>query len=211
MDLLSCYRVLGVPPGTPMEQLHLAYRQQALRFHPDRSPEGHAQFCRITEAYSTLRQALGAVALSRPVGVCAQCGRVAELFKTVTGRSCCAECCLNTRRRFLPLPQFVTISCVATIVLLLAAAACGLFCSETGEVTFGVTGFILGLLSFASLAYYLWSADVILAPPAKRSSSPFDGNVVGSVLIVIILGLILLVLALCLLSGGEEATGIPAF
>lgn len=52
------YAVLGVQPGASAAELKAGYRKQALKWHPDRHPEGKAraerQFKKVSEAYSTL-------------------------------------------------------------------------------------------------------------------------------------------------------------
>ena len=52
------YQLLGVSPETPPEDIKRAYRQAALRRHPDSCPdrpdEAAREFCRLTEAYHCL-------------------------------------------------------------------------------------------------------------------------------------------------------------
>jgi molecular chaperone DnaJ len=52
------YEVLGVETDATVEQIKKAYRQQALRYHPDRNPgdkESEDRFKEATEAYEVLR------------------------------------------------------------------------------------------------------------------------------------------------------------
>ena len=51
------YDVLGVPRNATEDQIRSAYRQQALRYHPDRNKEDGAaeRFKEVTEAYEVLR------------------------------------------------------------------------------------------------------------------------------------------------------------
>ncbi|MEX1001633.1 MAG: J domain-containing protein [Crocinitomicaceae bacterium] len=50
------FKLLGIEPTTDPSAIKRAYRQQALKYHPDRnpSPNAHIQFIRITEAYEIL-------------------------------------------------------------------------------------------------------------------------------------------------------------
>ncbi|MDX2053859.1 MAG: molecular chaperone DnaJ [Polyangiaceae bacterium] len=51
------YEVLGVQQGASADEIRKAYRQNALKFHPDRNPgdaEAEAKFKEATEAYSVL-------------------------------------------------------------------------------------------------------------------------------------------------------------
>jgi molecular chaperone DnaJ len=54
------YRVLGVSPDAPAEDIKKAYRQMALKYHPDRNPgsrEAEEKFKEAAEAYSVLGDA----------------------------------------------------------------------------------------------------------------------------------------------------------
>jgi curved DNA-binding protein CbpA len=56
----SHYEVLGVTPSATAEDIKKAYRQKALRWHPDTnggSPEAERQFKLISAAYATLSDA----------------------------------------------------------------------------------------------------------------------------------------------------------
>lgn len=51
------YKILGVEPGTPPEQLKAAYRKLAMQYHPDRNPGDKAaeeRFKEIGDAYDRL-------------------------------------------------------------------------------------------------------------------------------------------------------------
>ncbi len=57
MGKRDCYEVLGVPREASIEQIKKAYRQLALKYHPDRNQgdkEGEEKFKEATEAYQIL-------------------------------------------------------------------------------------------------------------------------------------------------------------
>ncbi|MBP0016033.1 MAG: DnaJ domain-containing protein [Cyanobacteria bacterium SBLK] len=58
MNLVQCYRVLGLEFGAELEQIKGSYRRLARRYHPDVNPdnqtEAQAKFIEITEAYQHL-------------------------------------------------------------------------------------------------------------------------------------------------------------
>jgi curved DNA-binding protein CbpA len=60
-DRFDPYRVLGVPPGAPMEEVKAAYRRLAKRHHPDAAgPDQVARFLRVQAAYETIARSRGA-------------------------------------------------------------------------------------------------------------------------------------------------------
>lgn len=73
------YEILGIPRDADSERIKKAYRQLAMRYHPDRSNEPNAEerFKQVTEAYEVLRDAekrrlydrYGEAGIKRGVGV----------------------------------------------------------------------------------------------------------------------------------------------
>lgn len=57
MNTLECYEILGLKPGASIKEMKDAYRNLALRYHPDKdSSEGNEErFVKISDAYQTLR------------------------------------------------------------------------------------------------------------------------------------------------------------
>ncbi len=61
MNLIDCYRALGLRTGAPFADVKAAYRRLARRYHPDVNPgdqQAKDKFIELTEAYRTLSQAL---------------------------------------------------------------------------------------------------------------------------------------------------------
>ena len=52
------YQILGIPSTATQAEIKAAYRSLALRYHPDRNPEGVDIFKDINEAYSVLKDEL---------------------------------------------------------------------------------------------------------------------------------------------------------
>ncbi|MGE4505055.1 MAG: DnaJ domain-containing protein [Desulfovibrionaceae bacterium] len=60
MTVQDCYRILGIPPSSTLEEVKSAFRRQAFRLHPDLNPSPTAQqeFQRLNEAYVLLKHTL---------------------------------------------------------------------------------------------------------------------------------------------------------
>jgi hypothetical protein len=172
VDYLKCYQVLGMRPGSSLEQLHRAYKRLVLRHHPDRAvgdPASLETFHRVNEAYATLRDALRnprrtrAGTRGRAWGPCPKCGRVAELFKDLHDAIACGDCLLQTRRRFLPLPTYVTIRCIPTIVLQSLGGYCAILSASGGDWRHAAAGAVSTLAGLFWLTYCVRTADVIVS------------------------------------------------
>ncbi len=57
LDIFQCYEILGLKQGASIQEIKQAYREMALRYHPDKnSTEGsETRFSQISDAYQTLR------------------------------------------------------------------------------------------------------------------------------------------------------------
>ena len=57
LNTLQCYEILGLKPGASLKEIKNAYRNLALRYHPDKDySEGNEErFVKISDAYQTLK------------------------------------------------------------------------------------------------------------------------------------------------------------
>lgn len=55
-DLELCYKLLGISPSAPWEEVERAYREKAKVHHPDRGGDADAMRA-LNEAYALLKQA----------------------------------------------------------------------------------------------------------------------------------------------------------
>ena len=57
MNLIDCYRLLGLNAGAELEEIKASYRRLARQYHPDVNPgnqKAKSQFMQLTEAYKFL-------------------------------------------------------------------------------------------------------------------------------------------------------------
>jgi len=70
MDLIHCYRILGISVGASAADVKSAYRRLAREYHPDVNPENiewaNQRFIEVTEAYQTLSN-VGHAALANAI------------------------------------------------------------------------------------------------------------------------------------------------
>jgi hypothetical protein len=164
VDYETCYRTLGIAPGSTLRQVHRAYKRLALKHHPDRAPDNpssHETFLRVTEAYATLKGSLQSAPRGRAIHPCRKCGVMGELLKGLDGGSYCAACLLGRRRRFLPLPRVETIRCLAVIAFQGAALYFAISSFVVNDWHHAAAAGGLAFLALCLLAYDLFSADLI--------------------------------------------------
>ncbi|MFH1420325.1 MAG: J domain-containing protein [Planctomycetota bacterium] len=162
MSSATCYRILGLRPGATAPEVHRAYKRLALKHHPDRNAgddRSHRLFCQVTEAYANLKKLLRAH--DHGGDVCPDCGEAGELFHGTDGRSLCGACLLATRRRFLPLPTFQQIRCIAAILFQALAAYFVVLSLVVEDRTPSVVGICFALAALAALSWDFLRSDVI--------------------------------------------------
>lgn len=57
MNLVNCYRLLGISSEAKLKEIKASYRRLARQYHPDANPhnqDAHTHFMRLTEAYKFL-------------------------------------------------------------------------------------------------------------------------------------------------------------
>ena len=51
---MSSYKLLDLEPGASLKEVKSAFRKKQFAYHPDRNPNGQAQFIEITKAYENI-------------------------------------------------------------------------------------------------------------------------------------------------------------
>lgn len=167
MDYDTCFETLGVESGASLRQIHSAYKQLALKHHPDRAPddpESHEVFIRVTEAYSILKNAYftaKGVPQRARMKKCHRCGTYGTLLDGLDRKQYCPDCLLGRRRKLLPMPLMETIRCIGVFVLLATAVGLIVRASIVGPRGLFLVAGALCIAGLGLLAYHVWSADVI--------------------------------------------------
>ncbi len=117
----NCLRLLGLGPAASHAQIRATFRRLAKEYHPDlrRDPEAAQRFIDIVRAYRVLEVELKLNDPNEPRRRCPRCGRYAELLDGADGRAGCVACLLGDtdRRRYLPLPVFVSVRHYSVLTL----------------------------------------------------------------------------------------------
>ena len=172
MTAAECMRILGLSESASADEIKRAYRRLALELHPDRNRDDAAarqRFAEVSTAYRILMAAARAVRDGKPIGTCRDCGQFGEVATGTDGRIRCRRCLYGPRGgRLLPLPMFVVVRCVGTVVILavgvyLITAAC-----VTGERPYAIGAFFAGLVGMAALAHTCLSVVHCLQPAERR-------------------------------------------
>jgi hypothetical protein len=164
LKFAKCYEVLGLPPGAGLKQIHRAFKRLAMQYHPDRNAGDSTKlqrFYEITEAYGVLRATLGSSKATHRMGQCHRCEKAAELFRGLNGQRYCTACLLPGRRKFLPLPKFITMECLSVLVFQGCAIYFILASISLGSWPHGLAGLVLGILSMVAMVFNVFEADVI--------------------------------------------------
>ena len=157
----DCHRLLGVSPGATQREIHRAYKQLAMRLHPDHTgndPVARRRFCEVTEAYTRLSDAIRTGVPTTDPPTCGACGRQTKLYRGIYQQSYCADCLLNQRRRFLPAPPLVIVRCVAAIALVVGAAYCTWVAWTFGNLTHALVAIGAALAALVMLSINVLSA-----------------------------------------------------
>ena len=164
MNLLECYRVMELDPGTSLDEVHRSYKRLAMKHHPDHSPDdsrSHHIFCRLTEAYARIRASFASGAMPRVSDCCERCGDLAELFKARDGRRCCAACLLATRHKRLAMPTPQTVRCLLTVCLELVALYCLFVAVTDASILAAILGMFSLLAALSALSYDVLTSAVV--------------------------------------------------
>ena len=121
-------RTLDLGVDASGDDVRAAFRRLARRHHPDLhcTAADERRFLAVVAAYRALQMEMGLRPNMASYRLCPRCGRYGELLDGLDGRLGCSDCLLGMRdrSRLLPMPIYVTVQHVGSIVLY---AASGLF------------------------------------------------------------------------------------
>lgn len=155
------------------DEVRAAFRRLARQFHPDlnRTAAGNRRFVEVVEAYRALQLAMGLRPNMAHYRLCPRCGHYAELLDGLDGRLGCPDCLLGMmdRRRYLPLPTFVTVQHLGVIVLYAASGLLGLLYAGNGPPQLAVLSLGCALLGLVLLFFACMTVpDVVSGRQSRR-------------------------------------------
>ena len=166
LSIEAAYDVLGLQAGAAHQAVQAAYRRLAFKHHPDIAgddPIAREEFVRITRAYRLIAMLhrLRMRKSRREAGCCSRCEALDLLYVGLDRRRYCAKCLLESRRRFLPLPIYRAVRCIAVIALQAFGIFGAISYASTGRAELGVAAFAAMLMSLVVLGIHVWCADAI--------------------------------------------------
>lgn len=172
LRMSECLAVLELGQTATAEQVKQAYRRLARRYHPDLhhgDEQARRQFVRISTAYQMLLRRMHGLQQGRQVGHCQQCGAFDEVCRGVDGWLYCNHCLLSPRhQRSLPLPNFTTVRCLGSALLLMASIYLLVMAMVTGGAGYALAALMVGLVSMSLLAYTCLTVVFCLSRREKK-------------------------------------------
>lgn len=166
-------RSLDLGADATGDEVRAAFRRLARKYHPDlnRTPEGNRRFVEVIAAYRALQLAMGLRPNMAHYRLCPRCGHYAELLDGLDGRLGCPDCLLGMmeKRRYLPLPTFVTVQHLGVIVLYAASGLFALLYAGQGSPQMAVLSLGCAVLGLVLLFFACMTVpDVVSGRQSRR-------------------------------------------
>jgi hypothetical protein len=174
LTVVDYLRSLDLGVDATGDDVRAAFRRLARQHHPDldRTAASTRRFVEVVEAYRALQMEMGLRPNMAHYRLCPRCGRYGELLDGLDGRLGCPDCLLGMmgKRRYLPLPTFVTVKHLGTIALYAASVLFAFLYAQHGPLQWAILSLGCALLGLLLLFVACMTVPEVVSGERRRQT-----------------------------------------